>query len=127
MTLNLEGFFREMEHAKQDLPSVHERIGALDSAVKQALVDYLRAGAGVAMAPGLATDIVDPSAGSAGALGILTDGEWVWPNELAYYVERYDIALSDEFVAHARSNDWRVPEVPIERLEEIVDRLFGEE
>ncbi len=127
MTLHLEGFFREMEHAKQDLPSVHERVGALDPSVKTALVAYLRAGADVAMAPGLATDIVDPSAGSAGAQGILTDGEWVWPNELAYYVERYDIAPSDEFVAHARSNDWRVPEIPTERLEEVVDELFGEE
>ena len=39
----------------------------------------------------------------------LTDGEWVWPQGLAHYVERHWVCLPDEFIEAMRSNDWRPP------------------
>ena len=39
----------------------------------------------------------------------LTDGVWIWPWELFYYVESFNVSLPDEFVAHARANNWLVP------------------
>jgi hypothetical protein len=38
-----------------------------------------------------------------------TDGEWVWPEGLAHYVERHSVRLPDEFVETMRSNSWRSP------------------
>jgi hypothetical protein len=38
-----------------------------------------------------------------------TDGVWVWPEGLAHYVWRHGVRLPDEFVAHAASNDFRIP------------------
>jgi hypothetical protein len=39
----------------------------------------------------------------------LTDGEWVWPQGLAHYVQRHWVCLPDEFVETMRVNSWRVP------------------
>jgi len=39
----------------------------------------------------------------------LTDGEWVWPQGLAHYVERHWVCLPDEFIEAMQSNDWRPP------------------
>lgn len=39
----------------------------------------------------------------------LTDGEWVWPEGLAHYVEVHQIRLPDDFLDHARANAFRVP------------------
>jgi hypothetical protein len=36
----------------------------------------------------------------------LTDGEWVWPQGLAHYVERHAVWLPDEFVETMRSRSW---------------------
>lgn len=40
----------------------------------------------------------------------LTDGEWVWPEGLAHYVEAHDIRLPEEFVESMRRRGWQVPE-----------------
>lgn len=39
----------------------------------------------------------------------LSDGKWIWPEGLAVYVGQYDIELPEEFVEHARENDFRIP------------------
>jgi hypothetical protein len=39
----------------------------------------------------------------------LTDGQWVWPEGLAHYVQRHWVCLPDEFMETMRSNGWRVP------------------
>jgi hypothetical protein len=40
----------------------------------------------------------------------LTDGEWVWPEGLAHYVEVHEVRLPDEFVDGMRRRGWRIPE-----------------
>jgi uncharacterized protein (DUF952 family) len=44
----------------------------------------------------------------------LYDGEWVWPEGLAHYVERHSVRLPEEFVEGMRSRSWTVPELPEE-------------
>jgi hypothetical protein len=39
----------------------------------------------------------------------LSDGEWLWPQGLAHYVERHSVCLPDEFVEAMRSNGWHPP------------------
>lgn len=61
----------------------------------------------------------------------LTDGIWVWPEDLAVYVERFHVRLPDELVAHARRNRFVVPPVPnadtLMRLEGDYDFAFWQE
>jgi len=45
----------------------------------------------------------------------LTDGEWLWPDGLAHYVEEHGVRLPDEFVAHARARYGKVAEEEIDR------------
>jgi hypothetical protein len=40
----------------------------------------------------------------------LTDGEWVWPEGLAHYIERHKVRLPDEVAASMRRNDWKPPQ-----------------
>ena len=49
---------------------------------------------------------------------VLTDGVWLWPAVLSYYVARYHVKLDPEFVAHASANNWiiRQPEVKLDNL-----------
>jgi hypothetical protein len=48
---------------------------------------------------------------------VLTDGQYAWPSDLAYYVERYHVRLPDDFVSVIAAHGWRVPEaVDLQRL-----------
>jgi hypothetical protein len=38
----------------------------------------------------------------------LTDGEWVWPEGLAHYIERHSVILPEEFRAKMRQCGWAV-------------------
>jgi hypothetical protein len=48
----------------------------------------------------------------------LTDGEWVWPQGLAHYVERHAVFLPDAFIEAMRSRGWRTPPREASRLGE---------
>lgn len=38
----------------------------------------------------------------------LSDGAWVWPQGLAHYVERHQVALPPEFIAHVKANRYEM-------------------
>ncbi len=40
---------------------------------------------------------------------LFTDGAYVWPSDLPYYVEKYHVHLPRAFLHHARKNGWQVP------------------
>ena len=58
----------------------------------------------------------------------LTDGEWVWPEGLAHYLENHDVILPAEFVDSMRARNWTVPANPvipdIETGQEFMDMSF---
>ena len=37
-----------------------------------------------------------------------TDGEWLWPGDLSYYVRKYALKLPEEFVETMQKNEWKV-------------------
>ena len=61
------------------------------------------------MSPGLIPDVFQPTM-LAGARHIRTDGFYAWPDSLAYYVERYQVALPDELEEHMSARGWKVPD-----------------
>lgn len=56
------------------------------------------------VAPQVSTDILFKGK-NIGTLCILTDGAWVWPGDIAYYVENYNILLPDEFIENVIKNN----------------------
>ena len=51
-----------------------------------------------------------PEKGVIGSPDDITDGTWIWPADLVYYVENYDLQLDEEFIKHMAKQSWSVPE-----------------
>src|SRR5215469_9059736 len=47
-----------------------------------------------------------------------TDGVWVWPTSVEYYLRHHNFGLEPDFRRHVEAQGYRVPEVPAE----VVDR-----
>ena len=41
----------------------------------------------------------------------MTDGSWVWPEGLSHYVEKHNLLLPPEFVAHMKKNNYKFPKI----------------
>ncbi|MFE0685903.1 hypothetical protein ACFW17_34580 [Streptomyces sp. NPDC058961] len=121
------GDFRELEYGSPDGPSIRAAVRTAASAYEGDLVRYLRAGTTLVATPSAVPDVLSESAAFIGGLHLFTDGQWLWYSDLAHYVGLYHVALDPAFVEHARSNNWTVPQVSIERVEEMVTWLIGDE
>ena len=53
-------------------------------------------------------DPLDPARPIVASGLIRTDGEWAWPDALAFFVERHDVGIPNEFVEHARATGFNV-------------------
>jgi hypothetical protein len=68
--------------------------------------------------PGIARDILDKNDTTIGEINILTDGEWAWPSDLAYYVEKYHARIPEEMLRSMERNKWKPPiDVDLKSLE----------
>lgn len=99
-----------------ELPS-EEQIAVLRSICRESpdpdadrIVRYLNAGVAIAAVPGVEVDVLAEPPQIIGAMHIRTDGVWAWPQTLVHYVQRYHIALPQEFVDHMRSSGWECPQ-----------------
>lgn len=104
------GYFRELKHGMESGPSILEATqrGAYGSE-KALLVSYLNGGTIFVASPGIGTDVLDADAALSGPIHSLTDGQWMWPADLSYYVEKYNVALPLEFLADLRRKSWTNP------------------
>ena len=111
------GFFADLPHGYPDGEVLAERIGSGDVAAQAGLVGYLTKGSVASMGRAVPTigqnlfDVLSPERTPIGPLNVLTDGVWVWPSDLAYYVRVYNVGLPAEFVEWARLLDWVPPPV----------------
>src|SRR4051812_49174969 len=99
--LEYVGAFRELElDDEPDAASMAYVRGLRPPDNKAEVVAYLSAGKPMVVSPGgLATDIFDPSRKTT-TRSILTDGQFAWSKQLAYYVSVYDILLPLYFERH---------------------------
>lgn len=97
---------------------------SLSDSDAERLLGYLRSAGAVLLAPGT---IPDPFGyghpGKQIPIGLMTDGDWIWSLEWEYYVERYRVALPDEFMKHIETRGWNPPVLADERLLEISRQL----
>jgi hypothetical protein len=81
---------------------------AWESAVRSSIVTYLSTAPKIVAYMGLSWCRFRCGIQHLGATE-LSDGIWVWPEGLAHYVEKHLIRLPDEFVAHLKTSDFRIP------------------
>ena len=102
------GFFKELTHGDKNATSIKEIIGQNTLDKESKIINYLNNGKIFCIAP-----VLDESKGVIGSLEILTDGEWIWPSDLSYYLQNYHIKLDEQFIDHIKKNNWKVPDVDI--------------
>jgi hypothetical protein len=79
---------------------------------------YLKAGHGLIAMMDLQDDVVDGSRQVMNGSSVRTDGDWLWREDLAYYVERHNVAIPTEFLDLVRRRRYRVPDLDEPTLEE---------
>ena len=119
MILTRCGYYNEMPHGEQTDPSIKKNIGGkVDN--KKEVCKYLRNGMVLAACGEVVKDVLHPEKGIIGTPDDMTDGTWLWPADLAYYVEEYDLQLDERFLIHMSNNNWTVPnsiEIDFDNLE----------
>ncbi|MDX2730990.1 hypothetical protein [Streptomyces sp. PA03-2a] len=119
------GFFKEFPHGDVEGPSLLECVAKGDVRIQALIADYLEGGAMLAVTAQRVLDVLSDERRDAGPLAIMTDGVWMWPADLAYYVRRYNIALPEDFISHARSLNWVAPDLSPADLLAIEEEMFS--
>lgn len=119
------GFFRELPHGDPEGPSLLEA-GRRTRDDEPAIVHYLAESPVLVISGSVVHDVLDPQHPVAGRNAIRTDGVWIWPDDLAYYVANYHIELPAEFIAHGTRNQWAVRQLTQAELEELEREMLGE-
>lgn len=95
------GVFRELEPGgNQSMQSIHEVVGILNDNLAKLILDYLSSGITVFDVMGVTIDPIDKTTCISGGPGLVTDGEWIWREDLKYFVEKYNVGLPQDFLNH---------------------------
>lgn len=96
------GIFRELGRGVDpSVQSIHSVVGLLDKGVAERVVQYLQSGVPVYDVMEATLDPLDNNVSVSGGPSLISDGTWVWREDLAYYVERYRLGLPREFLNYA--------------------------
>ena len=106
MNLKTVGYYKEMPHGRETDPSIFDFIHKESSKKIKKICHYLEQGTTFIVTPGSVNDIIKPENGIIGVPNAYTDGEWLWPGDLAYYVRTYALKLPDDFVETMHKNMW---------------------
>jgi hypothetical protein len=119
------GNFRELQPVDDDGDSLSEARGAMSVDDAEQIAAYLGAGASIATTGMLVDDVLDPTNTGIAAEEVVTDGTWVWPGALAYYVGRYRVRLPDEFVAAVKAQRGVPPTLTDADLDRVQREMLG--
>jgi hypothetical protein len=109
MKLQRIGYFRELCHGDLDGPSLRDSVQQQANYDVKSVANYLRTAPVLYAHFGLVQDILNPSHSYIGSANIRTDGVWIWPEDLAYYMEHYNIALPLDFLEHVKLRRYQSP------------------
>lgn len=106
------GRWREDPDARADeVPGIRDAMGfAWEARELKKVVGYLRSGVIAIASPGIVKSVLDETK-VIGTPSWRTDGVWLWPDTLAYYVEAHGVCLPPPFIRHIRGNKYSVPAV----------------
>ena len=111
------GFFSELSYGRDSGGKIRGAIFKISEDNCDRVLAYLKAGVVCVVAPGVSINCLSEDREIIGTLALLTDGKFIWPSDLAFYVERYRVGLPDAFLSHMREHDWRVSTVDLSVLD----------
>ena len=94
------GKFREI-YRNNTLPSINSAISKRNYD-KQRVLDYLIGAKKGSISPAILKDVISGEQIDI-QICCYTDGIYAWRSDLIYYVEKYDIALDEQFIKHVNS------------------------
>ena len=97
-----------MPYGEETDPSVLDYVGKGNPEDVNPICSYLKSGVVLITCCGTSEDVINPENGTAGVPSVLTDGKWVWPGDLEYYVRAYRLGLNSAFVNDMRASNWKV-------------------
>jgi hypothetical protein len=103
------GFFEELGRAPHYHGSIRDAARPEAGSDEADVLAYLRASYPLLDVPSSPEDVISGDTKIPGGDGLATDGTWIWRIDLPYYVERYHLALPDEFREHAKQQGYQVP------------------
>lgn len=117
------GYFRE--RFDSSLPSLRNAVRSTPHPDSERIIAYLVNGIRdeVLFCGCYIPDALDSEKSFCVAPGPVTDGVWLWPPDLAYYVRNYNVALPDEFIMHMSRNGWSLPALSDAEKRQIDDML----
>lgn len=124
------GMFLELGPVKQSAPqeSIFASVGEAPLPDVDPVVGYLRAGHVLIDFMDVQDDVFEPARQILGGPTTLTDGEWLWRDDLAHYVSRHHVRIPDDFLRAIRDRRYAVPDLDETTLDELADeavRLMG--
>ncbi|MGW1678110.1 hypothetical protein [Saccharopolyspora sp. NPDC002376] len=91
------------------------------------IADYLEKAPIVLAARSYDTDRLDPARNPAVPMTFHTDGSWVWPGAVGYYLRQHGVAPEADLLAHIRNQGFRIPEVTEPVRDQAVALITGEQ
>jgi hypothetical protein len=91
----------------------------------EALADYLTKAPVVLAARSLDNDLLDPARPAKVPLTYLTDGTWIWPGGVGYYLRTHGVPPEPELVEHIRRQHFQPREVDDYTRELAVAAIMG--
>ncbi|MFF0875443.1 hypothetical protein [Micromonospora aurantiaca (nom. illeg.)] len=104
--LRIARVFDEVDDDGARFAPGRERLSGTDLALAAA---YLDAGTPVLATTARGPDVVEPGRGRVVPMTYRTDGRWLWPESVAYYLQAYGLAPEPDLLAHIRSRGDRLP------------------
>lgn len=86
----------------------------LDGPDGERVLAYLGSGEPILGSPGALDDVRDVERLGVVPVGFSSDGRWVWPDAVVYYLQQHHLAPEPDLVAHALA--WPAPPGPLNRL-----------
>jgi hypothetical protein len=89
------------------------------------LLAYLNGAPIVLAARGFDRDVIDPAGPANVPMTFHTDGEWVWPGAVGYYLRVHGVPPEPDLVAHIRARRFEVPPVAEQTMDDAVAVITG--
>jgi hypothetical protein len=112
------GFFRELgpEPVEVYADSIRAQLAPEPLSDSDRVTDYLRDGHDLIDVMGAEPDVLGSGRRLVGGASIMTDGEWIWRDDLRFYVATYHVRLPDDFLASIRAKGYQVPDLRVDDL-----------
>ena len=109
-------------HTSNQLGGDLLRLGSASCSV----IEYLNRGDAIVVTFCRNSDEIDPSRiGPNSPIEWCSDGEWLWPNILSYYIREYDLPFPKSFYKHMQDQSWSIPGfIPRDKTDRLVDLLM---